>query len=158
MALSNSSSASEWHTIRPWTPRIALVVREITSVSATFVLSSSYGTTTAQEGSTISALHLFQKSTDSDSSDSDEDVPRRRSTIAAALAKGLSVKINGTPWQRVLIRINDANGKPDPQRESDVDEAVVIIYGLVPGRQYDVDLALVEGEPGMRQTVVTEGV
>ncbi|OAX35185.1 hypothetical protein K503DRAFT_858772 [Rhizopogon vinicolor AM-OR11-026] len=69
--------------------------------------------------------------------------------IADALlgSKGLSVSVNGSPWQRVLIRLHDL-----------LDEAVIIIYGLMPGRHYDIDLGLIQrGQAGsICRQVVTE--
>ncbi|KAH6909480.1 hypothetical protein BKA70DRAFT_200912 [Coprinopsis sp. MPI-PUGE-AT-0042] len=56
--------------------------------------------------------------------------------------KALQTKVNSVNWQRVLIRI-DENG----------DEAVIIVYGLMPGREYDIDLAIVQPQalPGVPQ-------
>ncbi|KAG6852681.1 hypothetical protein C0991_009964 [Blastosporella zonata] len=72
----------------------------------------------------------------------------KKSIIADVLAKGLSVDVNGSPWQRVFIRIEDGT-----------DEAVIIIYGLMPGREYDVQLGLVQGDSNgiIRQQITTEG-
>ena len=150
----DSNGHSEWHSIRPWAPRLALFVREITSVSATFILSSSLSDPPNGGGSrsdpSLTSLGLDDEThanSDSESSDSDEDGVRRELIISNALAKGLSVNVNGSPWQRVLIRIDDK-----------ADEAVIIIYGLMPGRQYDIDLALVKGGQGsLRRQVITEG-
>jgi hypothetical protein len=84
----------------------------------------------------------------SDESDNADSVhPKKKSVISDALARGLSVNVNGSNWQRVFIRIDDT-----------ADEAVIIIYGLMPGRQYDIDLALVQGEQNkIRRQVVTQG-
>ena len=147
-------SSSEWHSIRPWAPRLALYVREITSVSATFILSSSLSSVDDSETVTsdLAALGLPPDSL-SDSGEDEEisEDPGAVSTqlISTALSKGLSVNVNGSAWQRVLIRIDDK-----------VDEAIIIIYGLMPGRQYDIDLGLGLGlgDGGrMRKIVVTEG-
>ena len=71
--------------------------------------------------------------------------PRRQTQIVAdALSKGLSVKVNGTPWQRVLMKVDD-----------EVDEAVIILFGLMPGRQYDVELGIVPGENSLRSQITT---
>lgn len=156
------TSPAEWHSIRPWAPRLALFVREITSVSATFILSSSLSDTQNNSGqaqSDLASLGLVDESASDSGSDADGDSDgepesNRELIISNALAKGLSVNVNGSPWQRVLIRIDDK-----------ADEAVIIIYGLMPGRQYDIDLGLVKGGgPGqhsgvtsLRRQVVTEG-
>jgi hypothetical protein len=107
----------------PWVPRLALTVREITSVSATFVLASESG--------------LSEFSFDED--DYDERL------ISDVLAKGLSVNVNAAPWQRVLWRVDES-----------ADEAIIIIYGLMPGRQYDIELGLVQGDENIRGQITTE--
>lgn len=141
------SGQTEWHSIRPWTPRLALFVREITSVSATFILSSSL---TQPPDPSLASLDEDDSLSDAESTESEGGARQASLIIPNALAKGLSVNVNGSPWQRVLIRIDDK-----------ADEAVIIIYGLMPGRQYDIDLGLVqEGQGGvsLRRQVITEGV
>ncbi|KIJ14588.1 hypothetical protein PAXINDRAFT_12689 [Paxillus involutus ATCC 200175] len=136
----STSTLSEWHTIRPWTPHLTLAVREITSVSATFILSSSLDarpTTDAELGPDLTV------GTSEDTSD-DAAISDSRGIIADAMCHGLSVDVNGSNWQRVILRMNDH-----------ADEAIIVIYGLHPGRQYDIDLALVSGGT-MRKQVITE--
>ncbi|KAH7922703.1 hypothetical protein BV22DRAFT_1094142 [Leucogyrophana mollusca] len=143
-----AESPSEWHSIRPWTPHLALSVREITSVSATFILSSSLDDS---RDPSLSALGLSPSDDEDDEADNhpgnEEAAPRRRGVVSDALAKGLSVDVNAGHWQRVLIRVDEQ-----------VDEAVIIIYGLMPGRQYDIDLGLVQGgqSSSIRRQVTTE--
>jgi len=147
--------AVSWHSIRPWTPHLILTVREITSVSATFILSSSLSTPAEDiaEDTPEHEQHDFESQIDAtddpDGADSTLGATTR-GIIADALSgsKGLSVSVNGSPWQRVLIRLHDP-----------LDEAVIIIYGLMPGRQYDIDLGLVQGgqASSIRRQVVTEG-
>src|SRR6267154_4009805 len=123
----NEPSSSSWHSIRPWTPHLILAVREITSVSATFILSSSLSTPTED-------ISISPALADAEGEEEDEDTPEHehesndptnhaetRGIISDALSTGLSVSVNGSPWQRVLIRLLDP-----------VDEAVIIIYGLMP--------------------------
>ena len=148
---SQQPSQSAWHSITPWSPQLNLSVREITSVSATFILSSDlngdFDISLASIGFTAAADDDGDE--DQAFSSSKPDFTRKGpSIITEALAKGLSVNVNATPWQRVFIRIDDK-----------VDEAVIIIYGLMPGRQYDIDLAIVQaGKPNtLRQQVITEG-
>ena len=62
------------------------------------------------------------------------------------LGRGLAVKINNTPWQRVVMHIDD---------DADT-EAIIILYGLHPARTYDVELALVATEESIRGKVSTE--
>ncbi len=80
-----------------------------------------------------------------DEDDQDGDTSNRGPQIVSdVLSKGLSVKVNGTPWQRVLMRIDD-----------EADEAVIILYGLMPGRQYDIELGIVPNEKTLRSQVTT---
>lgn len=140
------SPNNRWHSIRPWTPRLSLSVRELTSVSATFILSS------------LSAHTNLSLILDGEGSHSDDDedtspagglstasVSRSQRIISDALSKGLSVTLNGAPWQRVLIRVDD-----------EADEAVIIIYGLMPGRQYDIELGVIPGDERVKGQITTE--
>ena len=64
--------------------------------------------------------------------------------VSDILAKGLSVKVNGTPWQRVILKMDDM-----------LDEAIIILYGLMPSRQYDVELGILPGEASVRGQITT---
>lgn len=128
----------QWHSIRPWRPTLALSVREITSVSATFILSSAFRSS-ADNAAVEQSLAALGLSNDEDSSDGDSSNGGPQ-IVSDVLSKGLSVKVNGTPWQRVLMRIDD-----------DADEAVIILFGLMPGRQYDIELGIVPNEKILRQ-------
>lgn len=67
--------------------------------------------------------------------------------MSELLGKGLAVKVNNAPWQRVVMHIDD---------DADI-EAIVILYGLHPARTYDVELALVAGEETIRGKISTDG-
>lgn len=112
---------SRWQSIRPWHPRLSLSVTEITSVSATFLISSL----------TSNIIH-----------DPDNDTP---TSNTGTLSKGVSVKVNGNPWRKCLARLSD-----------DADEAMIIIYGLMPGRPYDIELGLIPGDEKLKHQIVTE--
>ncbi|KAH9926765.1 uncharacterized protein B0H18DRAFT_332425 [Fomitopsis serialis] len=129
---------SEWRSIRPWRPTLALSIREITSVSVTFILTSPYSS------DSIGSLSMSSDE-DEDSGSEDECEPDRTQIISDVLAKGLSVKVNGIPWQRVLIKVDE-----------ETDEAVIILFGLMPGRQYDVELGVVPGERTVRGQITTD--
>lgn len=138
--MSFESSSAVWHSIRPWHPpksaQLALNVREITSVSATFILSVNPDTFDDDE------------SENDDCEITPENLEDKQTFAGRALASSLSVQVDGTPWRRVL-RVDDKR-----------DESVIIIYGLMPGRQYDIDLELVQEDGimnSLRQQVVTEG-
>jgi len=145
---SQQPSQSTWHSITPWSPQLNLSVREITSVSVTFILSSDLNGEFDISLASIGFTAAADNDEDGDQAFSSSKQDFTRTIITEALAKGLSVNVNATPWQRVFIRIDDK-----------VDEAVIIIYGLMPGRQYDIDLAIVQaGKPStLRQQVITEG-
>jgi hypothetical protein len=117
---------AKWHSIRPWHPRLSLSVAEITSVSATFLVSSL--------SSSIRRHH--------DGFDTDDDIPTFNTE---ALSKGVSVTVNGTPWRKCLARLAD-----------DADEATIIIHGLMPGRHYDIELGIIPGDEKLKGQIVTE--
>jgi hypothetical protein len=117
-------SLSKWHFIRPWHPRLSLFVKEITSVSATFVIVS------------LTGRDHFEPD--------DGPASASPSVVPDPLSKGVSVKVNGTPWPKCLARLSD-----------NADEAMIIVYGLMPGRRYDIELGLIAGEK-LRGQIVTE--
>ena len=117
-------SMSDWHAVRPWLPPLALSVQEVTSVSVAFLLAATMVPPADPE---LQA-----------------QLAETECIVTEALAKGLSVKVNGSPWQRVIIRMDDA-----------ADEAVIIIYGLMPGRQYDIELAMVHAGQ-VRREITTQ--
>ncbi|KAI0264662.1 hypothetical protein BC834DRAFT_1033452 [Gloeopeniophorella convolvens] len=128
-------SPSKWQSIRPWRPRFSLSVREITSVSATFVISSL---------SSQPSLSLLLPDDDYDPDDASA-TKATQPVITDTLSKGVSVKVNGTPWQKCLARLDD-----------DADEAMIIIYGLMPGRNYDIELGVIPGDEKLKGRIVTE--
>lgn len=132
----------QWHSIRPWRPTLSLSVREITSVSATFILSSALRTS-ADAAIAEQSLASLGLTNDDDGSDGDSSNAGPQ-IVSDVLSKGLSVKVNGTPWQRVLMRIDD-----------EADEAVIILFGLMPGRQYDIELGIVPNEKTLRSQITT---
>ncbi|KAJ6484370.1 hypothetical protein C8R47DRAFT_553310 [Mycena vitilis] len=149
----DSLGLSEWHTIRPGKPPLSLSVREITSVSATFILSSTFSDFPAEAEPFLASLGLAPED-DNEEDDGDDETddsvsaePKKPSIISEVLAKGLSVNVNSTTWKGVYIRIDDKT-----------DEAVIIIYGLMPGKKYDIDLGLVQGgqSNNIRRQVITD--
>jgi hypothetical protein len=120
-------SPPKWHSIRPWHPRLALSVTEITSVSATFVISSL-------------SSNILRHHDDFDPDDDDIPTPN-----TDALSKGISVNVNGTPWRKCLARFAD-----------DADDATIIIHGLLPGRHYDIELGIIPGDEKLKGEIVTE--
>lgn len=139
----DGSAESNWHAIRPWAPSLSLAVHEITSVSATFILSC------GEIDTSLASLGLEAAKTESETSE-EPLTPPKNSVVADALARGLSVNVNGSAWPRAFIRIDDQ-----------LDEAVIIIYALMPGRQYDIELGLApvghSTATTMRRQVMTEG-
>ncbi|KAF8189808.1 hypothetical protein K438DRAFT_2018783 [Mycena galopus ATCC 62051] len=146
---------SEWvNTIRPGKPPLSLSVREITSVSVTFILSSSFSDFSAEADPFLASLGLTveddheEDDADDETDDSVSAEQKKPSVISEVLAKGLSVNVNSATWKGVYIRIDDKT-----------DEAVIIIYGLMPGKKYDIDLGLVQGgqSNNIRRQVITDG-
>ncbi|GJE93758.1 hypothetical protein PsYK624_099190 [Phanerochaete sordida] len=135
---------SPWHSIRPWRPSLSLAVREITSVSATFILSSPLGLSDAASVEQSLASLGITNDEDEDASEGSGG-SRGVQIVSDVLSKGLSVKVNGTPWQRVLMKIDD-----------EADQAVIILFGLMPGRQYDVELGIVPNENSLRSQITTD--
>ncbi|KAJ7151188.1 hypothetical protein C8R46DRAFT_1179520 [Mycena filopes] len=149
----DSLGLSEWHTIRPGKPPLSLSVREITSVSVTFILSSTFSDFSADSEPFLASLGLAAED-DNEEDDGDDETDdsvsaeqKKLSVISEVLAKGLSVNVNSATWKGVYIRIDDKN-----------DEAVIIIYGLMPGKKYDIDLGLVQGgqSNNIRRQVITD--
>lgn len=62
------------------------------------------------------------------------------------LGRELAVKVDKMPWQNVLVDVSDEG-----------EEAIIVLYGLMPGRHYEVELTVVNAkEPPIRKTVTTE--
>lgn len=127
-----------WQSVNPWTPRLALHVREITSVSVTFILTSTIPNH-IEEPDPEDGRHRAGPS---------QPAASRISALSISdlLGKGLAVKVNNVPWQRVVMHIDD---------DAD-EEAIVILYGLMPARQYEIELGLVAGDETIRGKVMTE--
>ncbi|KAF7350401.1 hypothetical protein MVEN_01344900 [Mycena venus] len=149
----DSLGLSEWHTIRPGKPPLSLSVREITSVSVTFILSSTFSDFGPEAEPFLASLGLAAEddNEEDDAGDETDDSvsaeQKKPSVISEVLAKGLSVNVNSATWKGVYIRIDDKT-----------DEAVIIIYGLMPGKKYDIDLGLVQGgqSNNIRRQVITD--
>ncbi|OBZ78285.1 hypothetical protein A0H81_02536 [Grifola frondosa] len=140
------NTLTEWHSIRPWRPALSLSVREITSVSVTFILSSPFnGSDTANPEPSLASLGLSSSDDDDQNPDNSSIDTHQSQIVSDVLAKGLSVKVNGMPWQRVLMRMDE-----------EADEAVIIMFGLMPGRPYDVELGILPGESSIRGQITTD--
>ena len=132
--MAGQADMSKWHSIRPWHPRLSLSVREITSVSATFILSS------------LSSQTNLSLILDGEDDHADDGTVALSSTSPhQIMSDALSVKVNGASWKLFLIRVDD-----------EADEALIIIYGLMPGRQYDIELGVLPGEERVKGQIVTE--
>ena len=121
-----AADISGWRTTRPSAPPLSLIVKEISSVSATFVLSFSI----ADECLDIASL--VREAENDGAGENDKSQKKHTSFISDILAKGLfSVNVNGAPWQHIFVRVAESG-----------EEAVIIIYGLFPKRLYNIDLGL----------------
>ena len=135
---SEMESNSHWQTIRPWTNRISLQVKELTSISATFLLTSvSSGLDT-----TLSSSDEPQPShANSAQTSTPTDLLR---SLREVLRRGLTVKVNGVPWPKVV-----------PHIEDDDSEAIIILYGFLPARTYDIELSIAPDEEPLRKQIAT---
>jgi hypothetical protein len=91
----------------------------------------------ASRSETLAALDI--------ESDEDEDVASRMPTISDALGRGLAVKVNGNHWQMVVVHVDE-----------DEEEAIVIVYGLVPRKKYEIGLGIVASDESIRETITTQ--
>lgn len=134
-----AQSTDQWHSIRPWIHRFALSVNQVSSVSATFTLKSALAAEPLDPG--------FESLLEREESCCASTEHRRTESraVSDALARGLSVKVNSSPWQRVLLRVDE-----------DSDEAIIIVFGLMPGRQYDVELGITHREQLLRSQITTD--
>ncbi|TBU47069.1 hypothetical protein BD309DRAFT_952790 [Dichomitus squalens] len=140
------ADGSSWHSIRPGYPSLSLSVREITSVSVTFVLSSPYSAHDAD----ISLASLGLSSSDDDEASTSRETASVADTdqpqiVSGIIRNGFSVKVNGTPWRKVIVSKDEVD-----------DEAIIIVHGLMPARQYDVELGVMPGETSLRGQVTTD--
>lgn len=136
-------STDQWHSIRPWIHRFALSVNQVSSVSATFTLKSAL-TAKSFDPALESLLEDEQKEVPCASADHADSFTRSH-TVSDALTQGLSVKVNSSPWQRVLLRVDEES-----------DEATVIVFGLTPGKQYDVELGIAHPLEALHSQITTD--
>ncbi|KAK2465608.1 hypothetical protein APHAL10511_002500 [Amanita phalloides] len=143
---SPAADISAWRATRPSAPPMSLIVMEISSVSATFILSFSVAGVSRDVASLIQAAEVDNDLDTSGENDGEINSRKKHASfIADIFAKGLfSVNVNGAPWQHIFIRVSE-----------NADEAVIIIYGLFPGRQYEIDLGLGQSSP-IRSQFTTE--
>ena len=125
-------TTTQWQTIRPFLDRISIQVKDLTSISASFVLAAA----NASDDDVDRQLASLQLEGDSPD-------PSQRS-ISEVLARGYTVKVNGSSWNACILHVDD-----------DGSEAVMILYGLRPGRQYEVELTIEQEEDSLRRDFVT---
>ena len=137
-----AQSGDHWHSIRPWIHRLALSVSQVSSVSATFTLKSAL--TTKPLDPALEAILVGERDDAPCPSTEHPDPSTRSCAVSDALAQGLSVKVNSSPWQRVVLRVDEES-----------DEAIIIVFGLMPGRQYDVELGITHRQGSLRSQITT---
>ncbi|KDQ60220.1 hypothetical protein JAAARDRAFT_46009 [Jaapia argillacea MUCL 33604] len=121
---------SQWKSVRPWSPpSLTLTVREITSVSATFLLSGS--SHLSDSPPTESLTPSSPPSVSLPHPPSTTQITRTRTRLGRS-TDHLHLPRKGF---RVLMEI-----------DKKADDAVVVVYGLMPGRPYDIDLSICPGE------------
>jgi hypothetical protein len=127
----NTTSGSQWHSVRPWTSRLLLSIRDITSVSVTFVLTSAMDPPDLSMD--LAALGL------------DESELYEENPIPDLLGRELAVKVDKMPWQNVLVDVSDGG-----------EEAIIVLYGLMPARHYEIELTVVSVKEPLRKHVITD--
>lgn len=130
-----SPAHTHWETIRPWIDRLAIQVKELTSISATFVLTSA-----------INHVKLDEEITDALLNDIDPvfKADGLFKSVGEILDHGFAVKVNDTRWNNYFLNVDEEE-----------DEAVIILYGLRPGRMYEVELTIEQDETAVRKEFVT---
>jgi len=134
-----AQSADQWHSIRPWIHRFALSISQVSSVSATFTLKSAH----AAEPLDPTLESLLEDEGDEPTGHS--ELPAGSHVVSDALTQGLSVKVNSSPWQRVLLRVDEES-----------DEAIIVVFGLLPGRQYDIELGITHPQELLRSQITSD--
>jgi len=136
--------ADQWNSIRPWTRRFALTVNHVSSVSATFTLKSALSAQPLDP-----ALEALLEDEEGEGPFPSTDHPLSAAVgaraVSDALTQGLSVKVNSSPWQPVLLRVDEES-----------DEAIIVVFGLIPGRQYDVELGISHRHESLRSQITTD--
>jgi hypothetical protein len=130
----NMTTTGHWETIRPWTDRLSIQVKDLTSISATFILSSAVAGSDEVDGE-LATLHPEESA-------SIKYGPTK--SIGEALSRGFHVKVNGNNWNNYFVNV-----------EEDESEAVIILYGLRPGKQYEVELTIEQDQTPLRKDFTT---
>ncbi|KAG8749598.1 hypothetical protein FRC14_001230 [Serendipita sp. 396] len=128
-----TTASRQWQTIRPWVDRVSIQVKELTSVSATFILTSASAGDDEDIDQHLAALQV----------DSEGAHPSQKS-IRSILSRGFTLKVNSSGWNNYFLNV-----------EEDGSEAVIILYGLRPGRQYEVEFIIEQEESPLRKDFVT---
>lgn len=134
MATSSSSSQPHWETIRPWLDRLSMQIKDLTSISATFVLTSATHEDSDEwpsNGIIESSLFKASVPVQGCSKHGGDAFKLNRKPISPILDRGFTIKVNGLEWTNYFVNVED-----------DGDEAVIILYGLRPGRSYDVEFVI----------------
>lgn len=126
---------ARWETIRPWIDRLAIQVKELTSISATFVLTSA-----------INHVKLDEEISDSLLNDLDPVFKPDGlfKSVGEILERGFTVKVNDARWNNYFLNVDERD-----------EEAVIILYGLRPGRMYEIELTIEQDETSVRKEFVT---
>ncbi|KAG8798843.1 hypothetical protein FRC18_008519, partial [Serendipita sp. 400] len=124
-----TTASRQWQTIRPWVDRVSIQVKELTSVSATFILTSASAGDDEDIDQHLAALQV----------DSEGAHPSQKS-IRSILSRGFTLKVNSSGWNNYFLNV-----------EEDGSEAVIILYGLRPGRQYEVEFIIEQEESPLRK-------
>jgi hypothetical protein len=158
--MTEQESKARWTTIRPWLPPVSSWVRpngqsSTTRINPTSSSSSSRHTAMGKnDGSKPAKLNLevldvtatavaisilipSSLSSSSSSSSSSSTTPKRRRRTPV-----ISIQLDRRPWPHVAHAGSGGEGG----RMGNLKETTVIIYGLDPGREYEISLDVTAGE------------
>jgi len=124
---------ARWETIRPWIDRLAIQVKELTSISATFMLTSAISHVKLEEETTGSLLNDLDPVFKADG---------LFKSVGEILDRGFTVKVNDARWNNYFLNVDE-------------EEAVIILYGLRPGKMYEIELTIEQDENAVRKEFVT---
>lgn len=130
-----SPSPSQWHQINPSTRPLNLQILELTPLSLTLSLAL------LGPGKQLRGL----KSQPKRRRRSDDEVSEEQEPVSTAgsfkhlLSHGVVVTVNGQAWSRIVAHVAEAPEEQSLQK----DRAVVVVYGLLPGVEYEVELRVV---------------
>lgn len=139
-----SPSPSHWHQVNPSTRPLNLQILELTPLSLTLSLAL------LGPGKQLRGLKQPRRRRRSDDEVSSVEEPDAASATLGSfkhlLSHGVVVTVNGQAWSRIVAHVAEAEddkAATHGQIHVPKDRAVVVVYGLLPGIEYEVELRIV---------------